>query len=76
MHPLMIVMAVLGCADDATQCQLVHRVPTTYASVAACNKAAESELGRLSNLDFPTIMAQCQAEPEAVVAVATRPTSR
>lgn len=76
MHPLLIVMAVLGCADDGAQCQLVHRLPTTYSSVAACNKAAETELGRLSNLDYPTIMAQCQTDTGASAAGTVKSASR
>lgn len=76
MHPVLIVMAVLGCADDGAQCQLIQRLPTTYASVNACNQAAETELGRLSDLDYPTIMAQCQADPGAVVADARQSGSR
>lgn len=76
MHPVLIVMAVLGCADDSAQCQLVQRLPTTYASVTACNKAAETELGRLSHLDYPTIMAQCQVDRGAVVADASQPGTR
>lgn len=71
MHPVLIVMAVLGCGDGGEQCQQVERLPTTYASVAACNAAAQDELGRYNNLDYPTIMAQCQAAPGSMVADAT-----
>lgn len=76
MHPLLIIMAVLGCADDGSQCQLVQRLPATYTSVAACNAAAEAELGRLSDLNYPTIMAQCQADSDTLIADAAVPVRR
>ena len=76
MPPIVIVMAILGCADNGMQCQLVQKQATTYASVAACNMAAETELGQLGNLDYPTIMARCQAASLPLVAAATFSTAR
>ena len=76
MPPVVIVMAILGCADDGMQCQLVQQQPTTYASVAACNMAAETELGQFGNLDYPTIMARCQAASSPLVADVSLSTAR
>jgi hypothetical protein len=76
MPPVAIVMAILGCADDGMQCQLVQQLPTTYVSVTACNKAAETELAQFGSLDYPTIMARCQAASSPLVADATLTTAR
>ncbi|MCA3254534.1 MAG: hypothetical protein INF91_02825 [Alphaproteobacteria bacterium] len=60
MNSALIVMAILGCADGGGQCQTVRTVETPYASVAACNAAAGPVLERLTDLEYPTLMAQCQ----------------
>ena len=72
MQPILVVMAILGCGDAGDTCQQVDRMPTTYASVAACNAAAADELGRRTDLSYPVVMAQCQAAPSSMVADATR----
>ena len=60
MNPVLIVMAILGCADAGDQCQTVKVEPVTYASVAACNAAAEATLGRYTGLTYPVVAASCQ----------------
>lgn len=73
MNGALIVMAILGCADDGSQCQTVRTVSTPYASVQACNVAAGPVLERLTDLEYPTIMAQCQTAPRRDSAEATPP---
>jgi hypothetical protein len=70
MNSALIVMAILGCADDGSQCQMVHTVATPFASVQACNAAAGPVLERLTDLEYPTIMAQCQKAPRRDMAEA------
>jgi hypothetical protein len=61
MGPGYFVIAILGCADGSTACKPVATMPTQYASVAQCTAATEEALMRNSDLDFPTLMAQCRS---------------
>jgi hypothetical protein len=61
----LIVMAILGCADDGSQCQQVRQPPVAYASIDACNAAAEAELTQASTLAYPSLYAQCQSISKA-----------
>jgi len=76
MNSALIVMAILGCADDGSQCQAVRTVATPYASVEACNAAAGPVLERLTDLEYPSIMAQCQKAPRPDSADASAPAGR
>ena len=62
MNPALIVMAILGCADGGDQCQTVQVVPTRFATVAACNAAAEATLGRYNGLTYPVIAVSCRKD--------------
>ena len=68
MDPAYFVIAILGCADGAADCRRVATVPTHFASEAACSAAAPDALARNSDLDFPTLVAECRAahRPAAV----------
>jgi len=55
------IIAILGCADGGTGCAPVATVPTQYASEAACAAAAPEALINNSDLDFPTLIAECRA---------------
>jgi hypothetical protein len=61
MGPGYFVIAILGCADGSAACKPVATVPTRYASVAQCAAATGDALARNSDLDFPTLMAECRA---------------
>ena len=73
MIPALVVMAILGCADGGDQCQTVQIAPTRYATIAACNAAAEATLGSYTGLTYPVVAASCQkaAAPALVEADAT-----
>jgi hypothetical protein len=74
MQEALIAMAILGCADDGSQCQQVRQVAVAYPSVDACNAAAEAELMQSASLAYPSLYAQCQPVTKADFAVvSTRP---
>lgn len=55
------VIAILGCADGSAACTPVATVPTRYESRADCSAATADVLARNSDLDFPTLLAECRA---------------
>ena len=61
MGPGYYVIAILGCADGSAQCTPVATVPTRYESEAACSAASPDALAARSDMDFPTLVAECQA---------------
>ena len=60
MGPAYYVIAILGCADGAVECTPVATVPTRYESVSACTAASEPALMSRTDLDFPTLVAECR----------------
>ena len=54
------IIAILGCADGAAACTPVATVPTHYASAAACSAATSDALIANSDLDFPSLSAECR----------------
>ena len=60
MGPVYYVIAILGCGDGSVQCAPVATVPTEYTSEAECSAATQDVLMRNSDLDFPTLVAQCK----------------
>lgn len=61
MDPGYFIIAILGCADGSASCTPVATVPTHYASEATCAAATGDALAARSDLDFPTLVAECQA---------------
>ena len=72
MKEALIVMAILGCADDSSQCQAVQRVEAPFASVAACRAASSAVLEKLTDLAYPVIVANCLKSNKGALA-AVRP---
>ena len=60
MGPGYFVIAILGCADGSVSCTPVATVPTHYATQAACSAATGEALARNSDLDVPTLVAECR----------------
>lgn len=54
------VMVLMGCGDAGGQCEAVRTLPTTYASAAACNAAANVLLPEQTDVAYPVIAAYCQ----------------
>jgi hypothetical protein len=68
MGPVYYVISILGCADGSAQCVPAATVPRHYESEAGCRAAQPQALVASSDLDFPSLVAQCRA-------VKARPTS-
>lgn len=60
MGPVYYVIAILGCADGGAQCAPVATVPTQYRTEAACAAGTSDALLANSDLDFPTLLAECR----------------
>ena len=58
--PSYFIVAILGCADGSAACTPVATVPTHFASQAACTAATGDALVANSDLDFPTLSAECR----------------
>ena len=68
MGPLGYVIAILGCSDGGASCQTVATLAPHYANAAQCAAARDGALDANSDLDFPTLIAQCRrtsAKPTA-----------
>ena len=61
MGPLYYVISILGCADGGAQCVPAATMPTRYESEAVCRSAQKDALMAASDLDFPSLVAQCTA---------------
>ena len=73
MGPGYFIIAILGCADGGAGCAPVATVPTHYASEAACSAAAPEALIDNSDLDFPTLVAECRSVAAPASASDDRP---
>ena len=72
MGPGYFIIAILGCADGGTGCAPVATVATHYVSESTCAAAAPEALIDNSDLDFPTLVAECRPVGTAAAA-ADRP---
>lgn len=76
MKDVLIVMTILGCGDNSTDCEMVHKVDAGFPSLAACQAASPAVLERLTDLAYPVIVAQCQrVQPAVAQQTADRPKS-
>ena len=65
MGPGIFLIAIFGCGEGNSACQMVRTEETRYESRAACMAASEGALMRNSDVDYPTIVAQCVAPQQA-----------
>lgn len=61
MEPVFFLVAILGCADDGGQCRDARTLPAHYATAAECRAALPRRLIENSDVEYPTIMADCRA---------------
>lgn len=61
MGPFVYVMAIMGCGDGAYQCTEARMVDTRYETLAACQQAAQAQLIKNGDLEFPELMASCRS---------------
>ena len=80
MGPAYFVIAIMGCGDGAVDCRTVAAPAAHYVTEQACMAARGDALMANADLDFPTLVAECQpvarkataADPEAAQSDARR----
>jgi hypothetical protein len=72
MGPVGYFIAILGCADGGASCQTVATLAPRYENAAQCAAARDAALDSNSDLDFPTLIAQCQKSAPRPAAAQTR----
>jgi hypothetical protein len=60
MGPVYFVIAILGCGDEGVACRTVAAPAAHYATEKACLAARGDVLMANSDLDFPSLLAECQ----------------
>lgn len=68
MGPAYFVIAIMGCPDGSAACTRVATIPAQYATEQSCSADVRKALEANSDLDFPNLVAECQA-------VAARPSA-
>ena len=76
MGPVGYMIAILGCADGGSSCQVAATLAPRYESAAQCQAAREAALDANSDLDFPTLVAQCRRSSASPAASKARPTPK
>jgi acyl-CoA synthetase (AMP-forming)/AMP-acid ligase II len=61
MGPVYYVISILGCADGSAQCVPAATMSRHYETEAVCRAAQRDALMEASDLDFPSLVAQCTA---------------
>ena len=61
MGPAYYVIAIFGCADGSAACAPAATLPTRYESREACAAVMPEALAANTDLDFPTLEAECRA---------------
>ena len=59
MGPAYFVIAIMGCGDGAVDCRMVATPAAHFASEQACMAARSDALIANSDLNFPTLVAEC-----------------
>ncbi|MGO8654404.1 hypothetical protein ACC771_01195 [Rhizobium ruizarguesonis] len=67
MQAVLIAMTILGCDDSISQCNYVATVDKRWETVAACDAEAERRLKTYVNVNYPSVIAVCEA-PKAIAA--------
>ncbi|MBY5550298.1 hypothetical protein [Rhizobium leguminosarum] len=67
MQAVLIAMTILGCDDSISRCNYVATVDKRWETVAACDAEAERRLKTYVNVNYPSVIAVCEA-PKAIAA--------
>jgi len=67
MQAVLIAMTILGCDDSISQCNYVATVDKRWETVAACDAEAERRLKTYVNVNYPSVIAVCEA-PKTIAA--------
>ena len=61
MGPAYYVIAIFGCADGSAACAPAATMPVQYESRELCEAKVGAALAANTDLDFPTLEAECRA---------------
>src|SRR4051794_23306420 len=67
MQAVLIAMTILGCDDSISQCNYVATVDKRWETISACDAEAERRLKTYVNVNYPSVIAVCEA-PKAIAA--------
>jgi hypothetical protein len=62
MAPLLYVIAIMGCGENDQACREVRVAEPRFATQAACVAATGSVLARYTDVDYPSVVAQCRRD--------------
>ena len=68
MKAALIVMTILGCDDNVTQCHYISTVNGSWPSIAQCDTESQKELPKFSNRNYPVVVAVCETSGTDIVA--------
>ena len=63
MDGVFVAMAILGCGDAGSACQTLKMMDPDFETVDQCLDAAPAILDRLTALDYPEVVIDCDARP-------------
>jgi hypothetical protein len=62
MGPLLYVIAIMGCGENDQACREVGVAEPRFATQAACVAATDEVLARYTDVDYPSVVAQCRRD--------------
>ena len=76
MKAALIVMTILGCDDNVSQCHYISTVKGNWQSIAHCDTESEQELAKFSNNNYPVVVAVCETSgPDMMASAVPQPDS-
>jgi hypothetical protein len=61
MSAMSVVMVLIGCSQNASQCESVATLPVAYASMSSCLAARSEILSASGDLGYGSLRAECRA---------------
>lgn len=68
MKAALIVMTILGCDDNVSQCHYISTVSGDWPSIAQCDAESQKELPKFSDRNYPVVVAVCESSGQDAVA--------
>ncbi|WEX78755.1 hypothetical protein PYH37_003678 [Sinorhizobium numidicum] len=72
MKAALIVMTILGCDDNVSQCHYISTVNGSWPSIAQCDTESQQELPKFSNKNYPVVVAVCESSGPGMTASTER----
>lgn len=71
-----IVMTVMGCSDDASQCEFIEQPQMEWETTEACEAATTDALRRYDDANYPVVVAHCAPGEDLLADSETAPASK